>query len=256
MDLILNLILAVVQGILEWFPISSSGHLVLVETFLGAQSRLNFHVALHFGTLMALFTYFGKDITLILKDFLNGKWNTLNARIGFLILVASIPIAVIGIIFGSFFNTLSNNFLLLGFGWLITSLVLFIGGFSKLKNKRSMGFMNAFLIGIAQVVAIIPGVSRSGMTISSGLFFGLSEKQAIKFSYLLAIPAIIGANLFTFGNTKIPLEFLLPTLLCFFVALIFMNFSFKYILNNRKNLKWFGIYTLILGIITIIVSLI
>src|SRR3989344_5346585 len=241
MDLILNLILAVVQGILEWFPISSSGHLVLVETFLGAQSRLNFHVALHFGTLMALFTYFGKDITLILKDFLNGKWNTLNARIGFLILVASIPIAVIGIIFGSFFNTLSNNFLLLGFGWLITSLVLFIGGFSKLKNKRSMGFMNAFLI---------------GMTISSGLFFGLNEKQAIKFSYLLAIPAIIGANLFTFGNTKIPLEFLLPTLLCFFVALIFMNFSFKYILNNRKNLKWFGIYTLILGIITIIVSLI
>lgn len=256
MDLILNLILAVVQGILEWFPISSSGHLTLVEMFLGAQSRINFQVALHFGTLMALFTYFGKDIILILKDFLNGRWNTLNARIGFLILVASIPIAVIGIIFGSFFNTLSNNFLLLGFGWLITSLALFIGSFSQLKSKKSIGFMNAFLIGIAQVVAIIPGVSRSGITISSGLFFGLNEKQAIKFSYLLAIPAIIGANLFTFKNTMIPFEFLLPTLVCFFVALMFMNFSFKYILNNRKNLKWFGIYTLILGIITIIVSLI
>ena len=108
------------------------------------------------------------------------------------------------------------------------------------------------MIGVSQVIAFVPGVSRSGMTISSGLFFGLKEKQAILFSYLLVIPVILGADLVTFGNKTISTSFLLPTVVCFLVGLIFMNISFKYVLSNRKNLRWFAVYTLLLGLALII----
>ncbi len=258
MDLVSSLILAIVQGITEWFPISSSGHLVLAEKLLRVSGGLVLEVALHFGTLMAVFIYFRKDIIRIIRDILNGRWKTSNSRLGFLILVASIPAGIFGFIFRSYFDVLSGNLFILGFGWLVTSAVLFIGSFSKSKNKNSfqLGYGNALIIGASQVIALVPGVSRSGMTISSGLFFGLKEKQAILFSYLLAIPVIIGANLVTFNNKTISAELLLPTIVCFFISLIFMNFSFKYVLNNRKNLIWFGLYTLLLGLALILFEII
>lgn len=254
MDLISAIILAIVQGISEWFPISSSGHLVLVERFLVLEGGLDLQVALHFGTLMAVFVYFRKDIIHIVRDVLNGEWKTPNARLGFLLLAASIPVAIIGFTFGRILDNLSESLLVLGFGWLITSIVLFIGSYAP-KRKNKIGYTDAFLIGIAQMLALIPGVSRSGMTISSGLYFGLGEKEAIKFSYLLAIPAIIGANLVTFGNGTIPVEYLLPTGICFALGLIFTNISFKYVLNRRENLKWFGVYTLIIGILSLFFGL-
>lgn len=243
------LILALVQGILEWFPVSSSGHMAITEMFLGISSGLEFEIALHFGTLMAVFVYFRKDIVSIIRDLLNFKFNTSNARLGLLILVASIPVAFLGFIFRAYFQ-LSSSLIILGLGWVVTSLALFAGSFSnnKLKNSSFLSYPKALVIGFAQFLSLIPGVSRSGMTISSGLLFGLNEKEAIKFSYLLSIPAIIGANLVTFGNKAIPFEFLFPAIICFASGLIFMNISFNYVLNNKKNLRWFGVYTLILGI--------
>lgn len=243
------LILALVQGILEWFPVSSSGHIALMEMLLGLSSGLDLEVALHFGTLMAVFVYFRKDIVGIVRDLLHSKFDTGNARLGLLILIASIPVGVLGFIFKNYFE-LSSSLIVLGFGWVVTSLTLFVGSFSttKLKNSSFLSYPKALIIGFAQVLALIPGVSRSGMTISSGLLFGLNEKEAIKFSYLLSIPAIIGANLVTFGNKTIPFEFLLPAIVCFGLGLIFMHLSFNYVLSNKKNLRWFGIYTLILGI--------
>ncbi|MEK6836411.1 MAG: undecaprenyl-diphosphate phosphatase [Nanoarchaeota archaeon] len=256
MDLISSLILAVVQGILEWFPVSSSGHMALVGKLIESAADFAFEMALNFGTLMAVFVYFRKDIIMIVRDILNGKWLTDNSKLGFLILVASIPAGIFGFIFRSYFDVISGNLFILGSGWLVTSVVLFIGSFSKSKNKNAsqLSYFRAFVIGITQAFAIIPGVSRSGMTLSSGLFFGLKEKQAILFSYLLAIPVIIGANLVTFGNKVISADFLLPTIVTFVIGLVFMNFSFKYVLNDRKNLKWFGIYTLLLGIVSLILG--
>lgn len=241
-------ILALIQGVLEWFPVSSSGHIALFENFLGINNGLNLEVALHFGTLFAVFVYFRKDIVNIVRDLLQGNWKSSNSRLGFLILIASIPTGLIGFLFSSYLKY--SSFVLLGFGWIVTSVTLFVGSFSRsnIKNIFSMGYSRAFFIGIAQVLALIPGVSRSGMTISSGLFYGLKEKDSIKFSYLMSVPVIIGANIFTFGNKKIPFEFLFPTLLCFIIGLIFMHFSFNYILCDKKNLRWFGFYTLILGI--------
>lgn len=243
------LILALVQGILEWFPVSSSGHIYLFEVLLGIQTGLDLEVALHFGTLMAVFVYFRKDIINIVRDLLHSKWGTANSRLGFLIIVASIPAATFGFLFRSYFE-LSSTFFVLGLGWIVTSTVLFIGAFSttRLNSASSLGFSKALLVGFAQVVSLVPGVSRSGMTISSGLLFGLKEKEAVKFSYLLSIPTIIGANLVTFGNRTIPIELLLPSLVCFIVGLIFVHVSFNFVLRNKRNLIWFGIYTLLLGL--------
>ena len=250
------LILALVQGILEWFPVSSSGHIYLFELLLGIQSGLDLEVALHFGTLMAVFVYFRKDIVNIARDLLHSKWKTSNSRLGFLIIIASIPAAIFGFLFRTYFE-ISSSFLILGFGWIVTSTALFIGAFSntRLNNASSLSFSKALLVGFAQVISLVPGVSRSGMTISSGLLFGLKEKDALKFSYLLSIPAIIGANIVIFGNRTIPLDFLLPSLVCFLVGLTFINISFKYVLNNKKNLIWFGIYTLILGLASLYFAL-
>lgn len=256
MDMI-SLILAIIQGILEWFPVSSSGHLVLTEKLLSAVPNISLEIALHFGTLMAIFVYFRKDIVEIVRDIVRGAWNTSYAKLGFLLIIASIPAALVGFALRSFIENLGNNLLFLGFGWTITSLVLFIGSRSnfKLNDCSRIGYGRAFVIGISQALSLLPGISRSGMTISSGLFFGLNEKQAIRFSYLLAIPIIIGANLVTFNNNPIPLEFLGPAIICFLVGLIFINLSFNHILNNKKNLKFFGIYALILGIVSIIIGL-
>ena len=254
MDIISALVLAIVQGILEWFPVSSSGHLNLVERMLQTTGGLELQVALHFGTLMAVFVYFRKDIVNIIKDIFEGRWKTTNARLGFLLLVASIPAALIGFTFNNLFDGLSGSLLILGCGWIITSFALFIGSFTHKRNKKELGYGNALIVGIAQMLALIPGVSRSGMTISSGLFFGMNEKDSIKFSYLLSIPVIIGANLVTFGNKTLPIGYLLPAILCFVLGLLVMNLSFRYVLSNRKNLKWFGVYTFVLGIVSIIVS--
>lgn len=249
-------ILALVQGILEWFPVSSSGHIYLFELLLGVQSGFDLEVALHFGTLMAVFIYFRKDIINIARDLLHSKWKTSNSRLGLLIIVASVPAAIFGFLFRSYFE-ISSTFLVLGFGWVVTSTALFIGAYSttKLNGASSLSFSKALLVGFAQVVSLVPGVSRSGMTISSGLLFGLKEKEALKFSYLLSIPVIIGANLVTFGNRTIPLDFLVPSLICFLVGLIFIHISFNFVLNNKRNLIWFAVYTLLLGLVCLYFAL-
>jgi undecaprenyl-diphosphatase len=253
MDLISSLILSIVQGVLEWFPVSSSGHLTLVEKILVLDEGLALQVALHFGTLMAVFVYFRKDIIYIIRDILNRKW-TEYSKLGLLLIIASIPAGIVGFLLSNLLDGLGANLLVLGFGWMTTSVILFIGSFSS-KKSRKIGYLQSLFIGLAQMFAIIPGVSRSGMTISSGLFFGMNEKDSIRFSYLLSIPIILGANIFTFGNKTLPIEYIIPSLVCFFLGLIFMNLSFKYILSNRKNLIWFGIYAFILGLTCIIIAL-
>ncbi len=244
------LFLAVVQGITEFFPVSSSGHLVLAERFLNYSGGLFLEVALHFGTLMAVFVYFSKDIVKIIRDLFSGKWASENGRLGLSLAIASVPAAAVGFFVREFFDEISGNLIILGIGWAVTALVLFIGSinFGRKREIGKLGFGRVFLIGVAQVFALVPGVSRSGTTISSGLILGLNEKNAVKFSYLLSIPVIIGANLVSIGNRTLPLEFLGGTLVSFVVGLIFMNISFRYVLTDRKNLRWFGFYCILLAL--------
>lgn len=250
-DLTSALVLALVQGIAEFFPVSSSGHLVLAERFLNYSGGLFLEVALHFGTLMAVFVYFSKDIINIIRDLFSGKWASENGRLGLLLVIASVPAAAVGFFVRGFFDEIAGNLIILGIGWAVTALVLFIGSvnFGRRREIGKLGFGRALLIGVAQVFALVPGVSRSGATISSGLILGLNEKNAVKFSYLLSIPVIIGANLVSIGNKTLPLEFLGGTLVSFVVGLVFINISFRYVLNDRKNLRWFGAYCALLALI-------
>jgi undecaprenyl-diphosphatase len=254
-ELFKALILAVVQGLTEWFPVSSSGHLVLFEYFLDYEGSLLFETALHFGTLMAVFVYFGKEITDILRDFLSGKWKTEHGKMAWLLLIGSIPAGVIGFLIKDSFEVF-RGLGIVAFGFGITGLFLLITSTTSFRKRSSrsqenynrLGKGKAFLVGIAQAFAIIPGVSRSGATISSGVLFGLSEKNAMKFAFLLSIPVIFGANIVAVGNQTLPSELIWATLVSFFVGLISIHFVFKYVLNNRKNFRWFGIYCLLLSI--------
>jgi len=250
-ELVSALILAVVQGITEWFPISSSGHLVLFEELLGYSGGLLFSVALHFGTLMAVFVYFGKDITDIFRDLLSGRFDTEHGKMGLLLLVASIPAAIVGFSIKNVFEDVFLNLGIVAFGFGITGLFLLISSFNfqqKIGKIRDLGYGRTFLIGIAQAFSLVPGISRSGATMSLGVLLGLNEKNAMKFAFLMSIPVIFGANILAIGNTALPTELIWATLLSFVVGLVSIHVVFKYVLINRKNFRWFAAYCLLLAL--------
>jgi undecaprenyl-diphosphatase len=206
-----------------------------------------FDVALHFGSLMAVFVYFGKDITDIIESFFKLNFKSENGRLGLLILVASIPAGIIGFIFKEYFEVAFSSLLLIALGFAITGVFLLIASLNINKNKNKLSFYDSLLIGISQAVAIFPGISRSGATISSGILLGLSPKAAAKFSFLMAIPAIFGASLVTIGNNPLPKELIWATLASFIVSLAVMHLLFKLVLGSRKNLRWFALYVLLLA---------
>ena len=249
-DLILAVILAVIQGVTEWFPVSSSGHLVLFEEILGYSGGLVFEVALHFGTLMAVFVYFGKDITDIFRDVLTGRFSTEHGRMGLLLIVATIPAAIIGFLAKDFFDSVLSNLWIVSLGFGITGLLLIISSFNlsgKIDKMKDLGYGKSFLIGIMQALAIVPGVSRSGATVAGGVILGLSEKNAMKFAFILAIPIIFGANILAVGSQTLPSELIWATLVSFIVGLMSIHVVFRYIMVKKKYFRWFAVYCLALS---------
>jgi undecaprenyl-diphosphatase len=248
-DFINAMILAIVQGLSEWLPVSSSGHLVLFQEILNYHPGLEFDVALHFGTLMAVFVYFGKEIMDIIEAVLKGKWSSQEAKIGFLIIIATIPAAVIGYLFRDLFETAFTSLSVVAWGFAITGLILIIASLDFGENKKkNPSWIDAIWIGFAQTLAIFPGISRSGSTISSGLLRGLDEKSAMKFSFLMSIPVIFGAGILEIGDNKLLGEMIWATLLAFFVGLATIHILLKFISKNKKNLRWFACYALLLAI--------
>jgi undecaprenyl-diphosphatase len=165
--------------------------------------------------------------------------------------VASIPAALIGFAFKNYFENAFSSLIVVAFGFAITSMVLFIASldFNKLKKKKEeLGWLGAIGIGCAQAIAIFPGISRSGSTIAAGLFAGLTGKDAVKFSFLLSIPAIFGASILEIGNNKLPPEMFWATLVAFVVGLLTVHLMLKFIATSRKNLRWFAVYCLLLAL--------
>jgi undecaprenyl-diphosphatase len=252
-ELISSIILAIVQGLTEWLPLSSSGHLVLFERLLDFNASVAFDVALHFGTLMAVFVYFGKDIVDIIEAFLKGKFKSENGRLGILLIIATIPAAIIGYIFKKFFESAFSSLEVVAIGFGITGLVLIIASMElKKAHKKEPSYYDSFLIGLAQAVAIFPGVSRSGSTISAGLLSGLDEKVAIRFSFLMSIPVIFGAGILEIGNNRLSGDLIWATLVAFVVGLATIHFLLKFVSKQKKNLRWFAAYVLLLAIAIII----
>jgi undecaprenyl-diphosphatase len=247
-DLVSALILAVVQGLTEWIPVSSSGHLVLFESILGFNGGLLFNVALHFGTLMAVFVYFGKDIVDIIEDFLKGKWRSENGRMGLYLIVATLPAVFFGVLLREFFEVIYGGLGVVALGFGITGLFLMIASLDY-GVVGKFGYGKSLLIGIAQALSLVPGISRSGATISSGVLLGLDIKKAARFSFLMSIPVIFGANILAIGNSRLPGELIWATLVSFLIGLLAIHVMMKFVLSNKKNLRWFAAYALILAVV-------
>ncbi|MBR2736025.1 MAG: undecaprenyl-diphosphate phosphatase [Firmicutes bacterium] len=210
MSIIQSIILGLVQGLSEFLPISSSGHLAVFQHFMGIREEdiLTFTVMLHFGTLLSIFVAYWSDIVALVKelflmiaDICTGKGIQMNKnetrRLGVMIVIATIPAAVAGLLFEDFFNSLYSNMTFIGIGLLLTGTLLFSaekwGGGDKDVEKMSM--KSAFFVGICQALAMCPGISRSGMTMVGGLASKYNRAHAVRFAFLISIPTVLGAFL-------------------------------------------------------------
>jgi undecaprenyl-diphosphatase len=204
-SLLQSIFLAVVQGLTEFLPVSSSGHLVFFQSLFGLnEPPIFFDVMLHLGTLLSVVVYFRKDILGIIKGISSTlrkrEENREEAKLFLWIILATVPTGLMGFFFKDWFESFFSKPKLVGGMLILTGLILWLTRWSKKEGKPlgRMGWLDAIFIGIAQGFAIIPGISRSGATISTGLFSGLDRELSGRFSFLLSIPAILGATLLEF----------------------------------------------------------
>ncbi|MEK6878459.1 MAG: undecaprenyl-diphosphate phosphatase [Nanoarchaeota archaeon] len=243
-------ILSVVQGITEWFPVSSSGHLAIFQYFFDFQN-LSYDIFLHFASIFAILFLFKREILKIMSfDEESLKYITL-------IIIGIIPAGVIGFYFSDFFENLFYDINYLGIFFILSGLVIYSTKFTN-ENKSTISKIDALFIGFLQVIAILPGVSRSGMTISAGLFSGLSKTTAIRFSFIMSIPLILGASVLKskeFLLSEINLNILV---ISFVITFLVSIFTIKILIKIMSNDKFylFGIYNILVGIILLIYSLI
>lgn len=252
MNLLQAIILGVVQGITEFFPISSSGHLVIIQHLFGMKEpMLAFDIFLHLGTTAAILIYFRKEIINIL---------TRERHIAFYIVVASIPTFIIGFMFKDAVEVLFDRPHIVGYMLLATG-VLLIASSIYTRSKRDqapkkIGVINSLIVGTAQGIAVMPGISRSGATITSGILSGIEKEQAFKFSFLLAIPAVLGASVLKAHKigagliSKDLVPFLAGAITAMIVGLFSMSVLLKVVKSNKLYL--FGIYCILAASLIII----
>ncbi len=276
MTYIQGIILGLAQGLSEFLPISSSGHLALLQYFFGISSEnvLPFAVLLHLGTLISVFIVYWKDIVAlvkelgaVIKDIFTGKGLRINAnptrRLGFMIIVATIPIAIIGLLFNDLFNAMYLSLIAIGIGLLITGTILVIAERMGRNSKgiKEMKFRNAFFVGLMQGVAICPGISRSGSTLFGGLISGLNREFAVKFAFLISIPSILGSVIVEAPDAfkaGMDMSFIGPVVVGVLVSALSGLFAIKAMIKlvSNKNLMGFSVYTWALGIAVIVYALI
>ena len=252
--LIEALILAVVQGLTEWLPVSSSGHLVITQTVLGLNPPLIFDVMLHFGTLIVVLAVFRKDIADIIKALVKRDFETDEGKLALFIVVGSVPIAIIGFIFHDVIESLFSNLLAVGLALIITGSVLFFS--EKRIGNRKMGILDSLLIGLAQGVAIIPGISRSGVTVATGLLRKIGKATAFRYSFLLSVPAVIGATVMeskdmVLGNMDMA-PLLLGTTISMIVGYGSLKLLQKIVMNEKFHLFAYYCWTVGIAIILFI----
>ncbi|MGD9130165.1 MAG: undecaprenyl-diphosphate phosphatase [Candidatus Bathyarchaeota archaeon] len=231
-------ILAVVQGLTEWLPISSSGHLVITQKALGLNLPLIYSVMLHLGTLIVVLTVFRKDIVDIIKAVAKRDFETEEGKLALFIVVGSVPTAIIGFTFHDFFESLFSNLPAVGSALLITGAILFIS--EKRTGNKKLDTTDSLLIGLAQAIAIIPGISRSGATISTGLLRKIDKKTAFKYSFLLSAPAIAGATIMEsnqLAQANIdPAPLLIGTIVSMIVGYASLKLLQKIVMNEKIHL--------------------
>lgn len=257
MTLFQSFIMSFAQGITEFLPISSSGHLAVIPFLLQfpQQVPLSFDIMLHVATLVAVIIFLWKDIKTIAK----GLWIIDKPMWGLLtkIIIAVIPAAIVGIFLKDPISHMFQSPQLVGWAYFGTAGLLFLTFFltDGKKDMLSITWLDCLLIGIFQAFALVPGFSRSGFTLVGALLVGMKKDQAFRFSFLISIPAILGAFILEVSEMgSLESFFTLPTLLSFVVALL-IGLGALWILRwflQTRNLHWFGFYCLGLGILLLI----
>lgn len=273
LNIIEALILGVVQGLTEFLPVSSSGHLVLVPEFLGiAAPPLSFSVLVHLATLVAVAGYFLPDLkNMVLSVIAPRRLHDMQAvkywrRLLLWLVIGSVPAAIAGLLLGNFFERLFASTLAVGFFLILTSVLLFGADLALARRTKSptplgkMRPVDALIVGCFQALAIAPGLSRSGATIAGGVFLGFDRHTAARFSFLLSIPVILGAfvtELKDIGSKFVTASGWAYGLGAFAAALsgvVAIHFLLRYL--RERSLRIFGIYTAVLGLLVAVLSLV
>lgn len=263
MSYIEAIILGIIQGLTEFLPVSSSGHIVLGEAILNTKSNDNlaFTIVVHFATVISTIVVFRKDILLIIRDLFSFKWNP-STRFVLFIVISMIPVMIAGLLFKDEVEAMfEGRIMLVGFMLVLTGLIL-LSTLLASKKTKELNAGSAFVIGIAQAIAVIPGISRSGSTISTALLFGIDREQAARFSFLMVIPPIIGIMLLDAldmvkqqqtGDLSIqPIILLIGFIAAFLTGLIACKWMIRIVKTGK--IQYFAYYCFLVGIIAIIWS--
>ena len=252
MSMLEIIVLGIIQGITEFLPISSSGHLVIAQIILGIKSPGNtLEVLFHFGTLMSVVFVFFEDIKQIFST-MNEKNNQLFI---FYIIIATLPAIFAGLLLKDYFLKIFDNVHLVGIALCLTGILLILSKRFK-NNQKAISFSSSILVGVMQAIAIIPGISRSGSTISICMYLGIPPKEAARFSFLLSIPVILGASILGFLeiesiNTLNNLTLIVAIITSFITGVLALKFLLRIL--EAGSFHFFGFYCLIAGVSTIFI---
>ena len=243
--------LGIVQGLTELLPISSSAHLALIPMIFKWDVPDAFEVALHFGTLLAIGLFFFKDWILLLKggyELVAKKKNTTEGKMFWYIVAATIPGGAIGFILDRYAEEVLTKPLIIAIALIVMGILLYVidkKSEAKIKYEK-MNFKQTFLIGLSQALAFIPGVSRSGITMTTARFMKIDRESAAKYSFMLSAPIVLAATVFKLKDFVFSIPFILGVLSSFIVGVVVIKFLLEYL--RKGSFKIFAIYRLILGI--------
>lgn len=256
-ELIQAILIGIIQGLTEFLPVSSSGHIELTKYFLGYEPKdsLLFTVVVHFATALSTIVVFRKEITKIFSGLFK-MTNNNESKYSLLIIISMVPAALMGVFFDDFIDSLfEGQIILVAICLLITALLLYLADQSKLQ-KGTIGWKEALIIGVAQAIAILPGMSRSGATVSTSILLKIERKEAAKFSFLMVIPLIFGKmakDIMDGAFTSLDIS-LLPLIggfvAAFFVGILACKLMIQLVVKSK--LIYFSIYCTAIATFTII----
>ncbi|MBI2630371.1 undecaprenyl-diphosphate phosphatase [Candidatus Pacearchaeota archaeon] len=239
-----EIIYAIIQSATEFLPVSSSGHLALISNLIG-EPDLSFFVMLHLASLITVIVFTRKELYNL------ASFNPKYKKLWLFLITATIPAGIVGLLLRKTIEASFSSLLFLSFAFIFTGIILFLTQYTKATSNFSI--KNSLLIGIFQAISIFPGISRSGMTISSALFSGIEKEKAARFSFLLFIPVTLGAFVLELNQLKINSSAIVAFFICLILSIFFLNLL---VLIIKKEKFWmFSFYCWLLGIISLILYL-
>ena len=256
-------VLSLVQGLTEFLPVSSSAHLAIVSrVFFDGDAGASFTAVSQLGTEAAVVVYFARDITRILKAWFNGLFvradrNNADYRLGWYVIIGTIPIGVLGFVFKDVIRSQARNLWVIATAMLVFSAVIAVAEYYGRQNRHvgQLTWRDGLIVGIAQCLALVPGVSRSGATISAGLFLGLDRSLAARFGFLLAIPAVLASGLFSLPDAFHPVsegmsatgaQLVVSVVIAFGVGLAAVAWLLRFLTHHA--MYWFVGYRVVLAL--------